>query len=248
MYLWNGGSLLIGRSTGATGVHSHHAIQIALSADLPIRFRLDPGSWRDYDGVLITPNLRHAFDGASQTVAHVFVEPESREGRAILERLDTTGIVPMDNADLGTARAFIFQPWASRANAATMIRAAHDVIRHFSGGLEPRQPVDDRVASAVAYMKANIDRPLSLSDIASAVNLSPGRFRHLFVAETGMTVRPYILWLRFQRAWELIAAGNSLSAAAHGAGFADAAHLTRTSRRMFGAPPVAIRLEDLGQA
>ena len=102
-------------------MHSHHATQIALSAGLPIRFRVDPGSWRDYDGVLITPNLRHAFDGASQVVAHVFVEPESREGRAILERLDTTGIVPTDDADLAAARSFVFEPWASRANAATTV-------------------------------------------------------------------------------------------------------------------------------
>jgi len=31
--------------------------------------------------------------------------------------------------------------------------------------------------------------------------------------------------------------GASLSEAAHAAGFADAAHLARTSRRMFGIPP-----------
>ena len=248
MYLWNGGSLLIGRSTGATGEHSHHAIQIALSAERPIRFRVDRDSWSEYDGALITPNLRHVFDGGTQLVAHVFVEPESREGRALLERLGTTGIVTMDDSDLPVVRSFLFEPWAARADAATMTRAAHDVIRHLSGGLEPRQPVDDRVARAVAYMKAHISESMALADIAGAVNLSPGRFRHLFVAETGMTVRPYILWLRFQRAWELITAGSSLSAAAHGAGFADAAHLSRTSRRMFGAPPVAIRLEDHGQA
>lgn len=243
MYLWNGGSLLIGRSTGVTGVHAHHAIQIALSAEPPIRFRSDPGAWRDYRGVIITPNHRHAFDGTGHTIAHVFVEPESREGRAILERLGGSGIVAIDDHAMASAAPRLFEPWAQRAEPATMMSAAHEVIRHFSGGVEPRQPVDDRVARAVAYMKANVSQPMSLSDIAAAVHLSPGRLRHLFVDETGMTIRPYILWLRFQRAWELVLAGHSLSAAAHGAGFADAAHLSRTSRRMFGAPPVAFHLE-----
>jgi AraC-like DNA-binding protein len=37
-------------------------------------------------------------------------------------------------------------------------------------------------------------------------------------------------------------AGESLSTAAHRAGFADAAHLTRTSRRMFGFPPSALQM------
>ena len=92
-------------------------------------------------------------------------------------------------------------------------------------------------------MKSNIHRALTLDELAAVANLSPGRLRHLFVGETGMTVRLYILWLRFQRAWELIGEGSSLSAAAHGAGFSDAAHLSRTSRRMFGAPPVAIQME-----
>jgi AraC-like DNA-binding protein len=36
--------------------------------------------------------------------------------------------------------------------------------------------------------------------------------------------------------------GESLSTAAHVAGFADAAHLTRTSRRVFGFPPSALQL------
>ncbi len=56
-----------------------------------------------------------------------------------------------------------------------------------------------------------------------------------------MALRPYILWRRFLRVWELMTARESLSAAAHAAGFADAAHLTRTCRRMFGFPPSALQ-------
>jgi AraC-like DNA-binding protein len=35
-------------------------------------------------------------------------------------------------------------------------------------------------------------------------------------------------------------AGESWTAAAHGAGFADSAHLTRTFKRMFGMNPAAL--------
>jgi AraC-like DNA-binding protein len=61
-----------------------------------------------------------------------------------------------------------------------------------------------------------------------------------------MGLRPYILWRRFLRVWELLMAGETLSSAAHGAGFADSAHLTRTSRRMFGIPPSALVLSREG--
>ena len=57
-----------------------------------------------------------------------------------------------------------------------------------------------------------------------------------------MALRPYILWRRFLRVWELLSTGASLSSAAHAAGFADAAHLTRTSRRMFAFAPSALQL------
>ena len=56
-----------------------------------------------------------------------------------------------------------------------------------------------------------------------------------------MALRPYILWRRFIHVWELVTDGATLSAAAHAAGFADAAHLVRTSRRTFGFPPSALQ-------
>ena len=62
------------------------------------------------------------------------------------------------------------------------------------------------------------------------------------VEQTGTALRPYILWRRFLRAWALVQRGDSLSTAAHDAGFADAAHFSRTSSRMFGFPPSALEV------
>jgi AraC-like DNA-binding protein len=101
---------------------------------------------------------------------------------------------------------------------------------------------DPRILRAVAYINSHLDRALTLDEVAAEAYLSPSRFRHLFVEETGMALRPYMLWRRFVLVWELLAKGESLSAAAHRAGFADAAHLTRTSRRMFGFPPSALQV------
>ncbi|MFD0359865.1 helix-turn-helix transcriptional regulator [Nocardia sp. GCM10030253] len=79
--------------------------------------------------------------------------------------------------------------------------------------------------------------PIRLAELAKTVHLSESRLAHVFSAEIGLPFRPYLRWLRLQRAIELIAAGHSLTAVAHGAGFADSAHLTRVCRSMFGAPP-----------
>ena len=118
------------------------------------------------------------------------------------------------------------------------------VIQRLTGGVQPSAVSDERILRAIQYMRAHLDTPLTLTDVAAVACLSPGRFRHLFVEETGMALRPYILWRRFLHVWELLMEGASLSTAAHRAGFADAAHLSRTSKRMFGFPPSAMRVSS----
>lgn len=73
--------------------------------------------------------------------------------------------------------------------------------------------------------------------------MSPDRFRHLFMAETGVTFRAYLLWLRLECALTSYVAGSSLTDAAHTGGFADSAHFSRTFRRMFGIAPASLRPE-----
>ena len=79
-------------------------------------------------------------------------------------------------------------------------------------------------------------------DGAALVGLSPGRTRHLFVQQTGLPFRTYLLWLRLNRAVELYAGGASLTEAAHAAGFSDSAHLSRTFHRMFGIAAASLRV------
>ena len=55
-----------------------------------------------------------------------------------------------------------------------------------------------------------------------------------------MAVRPYLRWLRLARALEGASRGAGLTAAALDAGFADAAHFSRTMRRHFGVTPSSI--------
>jgi AraC-like DNA-binding protein len=85
-----------------------------------------------------------------------------------------------------------------------------------------------------------------LAQVAQAVHLSPSRLRHVLVEETGTTFRGLVLWLRILRALEVVTEGRSWTEAAHRAGFADSAHLSRTFRRMFGVSPATLLREDTG--
>jgi AraC-like DNA-binding protein len=58
-----------------------------------------------------------------------------------------------------------------------------------------------------------------------------------------MPLRTYVLWRRLLHVWTLLMAGETLSTAAHAAGFADSAHLSRTARTMFGLPPSVLQMK-----
>ena len=77
-------------------------------------------------------------------------------------------------------------------------------------------------------------RRLSLKRMSAIAGLSESRFMHVFTESVGVPLRPYILWLRLQCACSEMMRGSSLTEAAHRAGFADAAHLCRTAKRMMG--------------
>ena len=69
--------------------------------------------------------------------------------------------------------------------------------------------------------------------------------------ECGLLVgrsRRYLLWLRLQDAVRELAAGAPATDAAHAAGFADSAHLSRTFRRMFGITPSDLARSQFVQA
>jgi AraC family transcriptional regulator len=240
---WEGGFLMIGRSDAIIPMHAHYAIQIAFGAQRGIRFRLsDAEPWTEYDGVVIASRQPHSMD-ATQVAPMIvlFVEPETREGRVLAQRCGESGIAGLSAEEIAGVAEPLFKAWRDVRSLAGVTAAAEAVIRSLTVGVEPAVVSDERILRATAYIRSHLDRPLTLEEVAEVACLSPSRFRHLFVEETGMALRPYILWRRFVRVWELSMAGESLSAAAHSAGFADAAHLTRTSRRMFGFPPSALQ-------
>jgi AraC-like DNA-binding protein len=242
---WDGGCVFIGRAGGVVPVHAHYAIQIGVGSEPGIQFRsTDREEWTSYDGAVIASRQPHSMEATVVPFnAVIFVEPETREGRALAERyLRDVGIAALSAEVLAPVVPALFAAWRERKSVEAITNAARNVVRALTGGVEPSVVSDERILRATAYIRSHLETPLTLEEVAAEAFLSPSRFRHLFVEQTGMALRPYILWRRFLRVWELLMEGTSLSTAAHAAGFADAAHLTRTSRRMFGFPPSLMQM------
>lgn len=101
-------------------------------------------------------------------------------------------------------------------------------------GLRPQRPRDVRIARVVREIERRPDDFSRLQDAAALACLSPSRFRARFDAELGLPFRRYRLWRRMAAVMRTIAAGGTLTAAAHAAGFASSAHLSSAFKRMFG--------------
>ena len=234
--------MVISRATAVTPMHSHYAMQIAFGSQSGIRFRpSDRVDWTEYAGVVIASRQPHTMNATVVPFnAVLFIEPETHQGRALAERFrDGINALPSETVDeLAPA---MFAAWREQRSIQAVQDAARRVVRTLTGGIEPAIVSDERILRVVSHINTHLDSPLDLEEVAEVACLSPGRFRHLFVEQTGTPLRPYILWRRFLRALELIAGGESISTAAYTSGFADAAHLTRTCRRMFGFPPSGIQ-------
>lgn len=243
IYFWQGGSLWIGHGRGRTEWHAHHAHQLVVAPEQAFRFRTeDGGAWGSFTGAVVPSHCPHQFELEAAEIAHVFIEPESRAGRALTDRFGTAAIAELPAQESRPAARALFDTFRSAPARAAMVDAAMRVVATLCGATtEPDLSLDPRLARALEYMRTHARGPIALADVAASVALSEGRFRHLFVAQTGSSFRAYLLWLRINLAIEAVMAGASWTDAAHEAGFADSAHLTRTHKRVFGIEPSAIR-------
>ncbi len=238
--LWSGGSLWIGREAGRVESHAHHAIQITLAMDAAFLLRDGDGGWREHLGAVVMPHRRHQFDGCGHRTAMIFVEPEAAQGRALLARFAAAGVADLDHETVRTLVSPLQTAYAAGAGNDALIAMAQHAAAALAGHAPGVAAVDARISCAIAWVRARLDSSLSLKDAAEVAHLSPSRFRHLFVAQTGVSFRAYLLWARVEMAVGAAMGGQSWTAAAQDAGFADSAHLSRTCRRMFGFAPVTL--------
>lgn len=243
---WQGGSLWVfevPRSATAptrNAMHAHHAFQLTFALGGSFALHLEdhilPGP-----AALVAPDTAHAFE-ASGLVALLFVEPESRAGRALSRLTQGRPAAPIDAVQASDAPSLIRRAFDDPAHRRAALRETGRLICDRIAGHVASTDLDRRVRRMIQWASDNLDHAFSVNDAASGVGLSPSRASHLFVEQTGLPFRTYVLWLRLTRAVEAHTGGLSLTDAAQEAGFADSAHLSRTFRRMFGMPAASLEM------
>jgi transcriptional regulator GlxA family with amidase domain len=111
------------------------------------------------------------------------------------------------------------------------------------------EPKSDRIQSALAYAKKNLQMPLSVEQLADAAHLSPRQFSRAFHAETGQSPAKAVENLRVEAARLMMEQGrHPIDVVARETGFADRDRMRRAFLRAFGQPPQVIRRNARAEA
>lgn len=236
LYSWGARALYLGPALGLSP-HRNAVAVLAIGLDAPFDVAIDPANtsagYRRCRTVIIPPNTLHHLVGTVGRFAFLYVDARSRD----LDRLRSL-------AREHTARAAfdltVEEEWIACLDGLARGTVTWDAARARLGavlGGEPAPAIDPRVRAALDRLHAEPGTRLSLGDLAGAVGLSESRFLHVFKAAIGVPLRRYKLWIAMGAAMRAVARGESLTTAAHDAGFSSSAHFSSAFRAMFGLEP-----------
>ena len=101
---------------------------------------------------------------------------------------------------------------------------------------------EDYVENAVRHIRENYGMRLSVSEIAASLGIHRSYLAALFKEHTGMSPREYILWVRVNKAYELLTSSHlSIISIAHSVGYEDPLLFSRIFKKYAGVSPKEYR-------
>ncbi|MBF6068867.1 helix-turn-helix transcriptional regulator [Nocardia farcinica] len=202
---------------GDADAHAHAAVQVLFVARGGLTLTDAGGRTVSAQAAIIPPGVAHRVRAEAGTSGFLaFLDPDSTTAHAAVARL---GGLPADDAASWVAAA-VPRPATTAADPTGRRRRNHPAV--------------------AAALRMAVDRPGGpprLAELAARVGISASRLSHVFTEQVGFPYAAWRRWVRLQLAMDVVRAGDSLTEAAHAAGFADSAHLTRTCRDLIGISP-----------
>lgn len=126
------------------------------------------------------------------------------------------------------------------------LTASH-LITHFWQSSSPSSQSDapparglpqDRLRDVIAFVESNLDRPLSVEDLASVACYSKHHFSRLFAQSMGESPYEYVVRRRLTvAARQLETSSRSVARVASSVGYRHRSHFSKAFKRHFGTPP-----------
>lgn len=228
------GCVALDVSVGPQALHAHHAWQVMVVPG-GIEIQDAFGSAINMECVVIPPNQPHRVGPATRAWM-VYIDPTHASVRHRDQREPHAAAWEADallNDVLGGARRGAFD----LARLLTQLQG----VAPPCGQTAPSSA--QAVLEAMRIVRAHGDLVPALRDVAGEVGTSPRALSKGFVVHAGLPFRRYVRWQRVVAALDQAAAGASLTAAAHAAGFHDSAHMHHAFQQFFGVAPSRAMLD-----
>ena len=217
--------------------HKHWAHQLSIGIGAPVQLTADCGTIRAH-ALFIPANTAHQLMPGH--MMSLYMDSTTDEARAIVSMMPASDRIVEAPAGLAAIVLASFGEDMPHERSFDTLRARLQ--------LDALPARNARLDAVLQILHSSLDHENSpdRAAMAAALGMSGSRFSHWFREATGMPVRSYKKWLRLVRGIEQVLAGERLTDAAHGAGFSDQAHFTRTFVEMFGLSPSSA-LAQLGK-
>ncbi|WP_136064488.1 AraC family transcriptional regulator [Modicisalibacter radicis] len=230
--------------------HAHDFHQIVIGLDGHADFEIEGlgGRIAALSGCIVPANHLHYYEGIGTNRQLIFDLPDDAPAltgshRAHARLFDAPRFFALD-APLRVYLRFLVRELTQPQPAPGDLLAAT-----FLGCLNARMPDDAPqrtrridLAAIDAYIGQNIERRLTVADLARRACLSAAHFGELFRQQTGVTPYQYLLHQRLAVARQLLADSPlPLSEIAARTGFASQSALSHAFRRAYGHPPGQLR-------
>jgi AraC-like DNA-binding protein len=235
LVLWNDLRLFWGTNARAVARHQHPIVQlVAATSRNPFYSKDKQGGWVKKRGLLIAPNHIHECDASDIPILSVDIDPDSALGYWVSTHL------LKDQPIIDFPIQYNWKEFEEVLKDENWDTVRSKVENFFSYQKSDKlQEKDERIERVLSFIAGHIDEPINTATLSGIALLSESRLLHLFKETMGLPIRNYILWFRLKMVLEQLLEGKSLTTAAHHAGFADQAHMTRTCVKMIGLPPSA---------
>lgn len=240
LILWKDIRLFIGVNERPALTHKHPIIQLIVARDEKFKTKLlESQEWQYEKGLLIKPNTKHQCDASNIPIVSLEIDSDTTLGEWILNN------VIEGESYLEYPSKKYEEVNFGRIDSALKNESWDELYAHirkiFRFDKETQlTEKDERIENVVSFIHANINKTLSTDQMINVAFLSESRLLHLFKEQMGLPIRNYILWYRLKVATEKVINGDSLTTAAHAAGFSDQSHFTRSCVNMIGVPPSTI--------
>lgn len=213
-------------------VHSHHFIQVTIGVDKGFKLTVAHDTY--YEKImLVNHDVPHRLEGLDDNQLIVLIDPESPIGIMIKQKYLVEQSVMSLNHNFKQLTMNLYNKKQLTYNQ--MEQQIEKLFVSLIGDTFEHELLhfDQRIQKAQAMLK-NTSEPITYQQLVTSVFLSESRLSHLFTEQIGISIKRFMLWQKLLNSLKQIMRGHNFTESAHIGGFADASHLSRTFKRMFG--------------